>query len=168
MGIGDDAAAYGKVRNKISSVILFVIAFVLMIVSAAYIFSDEPLPVNGKATVMKAQNETLCTTRNSKTNCSPYSIVDVEFTASNGQHVQGSAIKMQRVVHKGELVSVNYDEKNPNNFKLEYTSNKTVGWILFVVAVVFGLAASLTWYMARFKTANQITAVGDLVSVFNR
>jgi hypothetical protein len=165
MGFSEDTAAYGKFRNKMSSIIMFIIAFVLLAFSAYFIFSKEPLPVRGKATVTKAQNETLCTTENSKTKCSPYSMVDVEFTASNGQLVQGSGVKMQRVVHKGEIVSVNYDAKNPKNFKLEYTSRRTIGWILFAVAVFFGMMASLTWYMTRFKTANHLTAAGDAMAI---
>jgi hypothetical protein len=163
--LGENAASYGKFRNKLSAILLGIVGFLFLVSSLYFLFSEEPLPSEATATITASRKGTSCSQENNKQKCSAYSIVSVVFKASNGQDVTASDIKASRVVHQGELVSVSYDPSNPNNFKLEYMSYRKIGFGLLGLAIFFAGTASLIWYMTRYTFMNQMTAASDAFSV---
>ena len=74
--------------------------------------------------------------------------------------------KITNIVNKGQTLEILYDTTNPNNFEINYSITKYIGWG-FIIFSIFIIILSIGWliFSLLFKPIAAATGVGAVADV---
>ena len=164
-----DLSFVGKTSSKIGLIISIVISLVLLYLS--YMFFSKSYDF--LKTMANIKNVKKCNKRtqiqskrntNNIYNC----IITVEYTVDDKLYTNDiiTDTKIDYSYYDGNALEISYNPKDPNQIKLPGLSNKTIGLIFLVIAIiVFGIGYYSN-YLAQNSTAVATTqGLSSLASI---
>ena len=164
-----DLSFVGKTSSKIGLIISGIIALILLYL--AFVFftkSDDFKNINSIIKNVKKCDERIEIKDNKNVNKVYECIITVEYTVNNIPYIN-DIITNSNIDYKNfnaKILEISYNSKNPNEIKIPGLSNKTIGLIFLIIAViVFGIGFYSN-YLAQNSTAVATTqGISSLASI---
>lgn len=163
-----DLSFVGKTTSKIGLIISGIIAVILLYFSFVFFTkSDDFKKVNSIIKNVKKCNEQ--NEINNKSNRKYYNcIITVEYIVDNKTYINDiiTNSNINYMYYYPNTLDISYNTKNPNEIKIPGLSNKTIGLIFLIIAIiVFGIGYYSNYLAQNSTIVSTTQGISSLASI---